>query len=227
MSPSDPPTTPGPFGPPANILGISDEQSKAISSTADFGKTVVEEGSQLARYLGRVLGTTPHDTVGLVIGDPLHFVRTLIAHKYDDLLTGILKRRNVTDTQPVSPSVAIPLIRAAYDEGRPELQELWAALIAAAMDPKRSNRIRLSFIETLRQFDPFDTLVLKRRAEFQGQMIPNARDFLANQLHSSSNDAELSIENLIRLNCVIATAAAKENFVITKYGLGLILACSD
>jgi hypothetical protein len=32
--------------------------------------------------VGRLLGT-PHDTVGLAIGDPLHSVRTAIAGVYD------------------------------------------------------------------------------------------------------------------------------------------------
>src|SRR5271168_3845121 len=108
------------------ILPITDEQAKAIQKVADFGTTVVEQGGDLARYVGRVLGTLPHDTVGLVLGDPIHFVRTIIAAQYDVWLTKILDRRGVTDTQPVSPSVAIPLIRAAYDESRPELQQMWA-----------------------------------------------------------------------------------------------------
>jgi hypothetical protein len=90
----------------------------------------------------------PEDAVGLVLGDPLHFVRTVIARTLDQLISKIFERRGVTDTQPVSPSLAIPLLRAAYDESRPELQQLWADLIAAAMDPKRSGRVRLSFIDS-------------------------------------------------------------------------------
>ena len=107
-----------------------------------------------------VLGTTPEDVVGLVIGDPLHFVRTAIASKYDERITRLHRNRNVTP-EPVSPSLAIPLLRAAYDESRPELQELWAQLIAAAMDPQRANRVRRSFIDTIQSLDPLDALVLK------------------------------------------------------------------
>ena len=111
----------------SNALIVTDAQAKAIELVATFGTTVFTEGSKLVEYAGRVLGTVPHDTVGLVIGDPLRFVRTAIAAKYDILLTKILNDRGVKDTQPVSPSVAIPLLRAAYDESRPELQEMWAA----------------------------------------------------------------------------------------------------
>jgi hypothetical protein len=88
--------------------------------------------------------------VGIVIGEPLHFVRTKIAQKLDERVTKIHRDRNVQEAQPVSPSVAIPLLRAAYDESRPELQDVWARLIAAAMDPKRSDGMRLSFIDAVK-----------------------------------------------------------------------------
>src|SRR5258708_7086372 len=123
---------------------ISGEEAKAVQSLSGFGTTVVTEVSNLARFAGRILGTIPEDAVGLILGDPLHAVRTAIAAKYDEWLDRKLRSRNVSP-QPVSPSLAIPLIRAAYDESRPELQELWAQLIAAAMDPARSSRVRRSF----------------------------------------------------------------------------------
>jgi hypothetical protein len=143
-------------------IGVTDEQAKAVQSIATFGTTVVTESSKLVQYMGRVLGTIPHDAVGLIIGDPLGVVRTAIAAQYDLLLTKIFERRRVKQTQPVSPSLAIPLLRAAYEEGRPDLQALWASLIASAMDPNRSGRVRLSFIDTLKRFDPLDAVVLKK-----------------------------------------------------------------
>ena len=96
-------------------IPATDEQAKAAQKAVDLATTVVQEGGQLARYIGKVLGTTPEDAVGLVIGDPLHFVRTAIASKYDEWITRLLRDRGVTP-EPVSPSLAIPLLRAAYDE---------------------------------------------------------------------------------------------------------------
>jgi Abortive infection alpha len=148
---------------------------------AEFGTTVVAEGGQLARYMGRVLGTAPEDAVGLVLGTPLHFVRTVIARTLDQLVSKIFERRGVTDTQPVSPSLAIPLLRAAYDESRPELQQLWAELTAAAMDPKRSGRVRLSFIDTLKRFDPLDALLLKGCHDRRGSE-PDAIEYFMKSL---------------------------------------------
>src|SRR4051812_15223072 len=97
---------------------ISDEQAKAISSVINFGTTVVTESSNLARYIGRIVGTVPEDVVGLFLGDPLHAVRTLAAEWYDDKVREIHERRNVKRLEAVSLSVAIPLLRGAYDESR-------------------------------------------------------------------------------------------------------------
>lgn len=128
----------------------------------------------------------PEDAVGLVLGDPLHFVRTVIARTLDQLISKIFERRGVTDTQPVSPSLAIPLLRAAYDESRPELQQLWADLIAAAMDPKRSGRVRLSFIDTLKRFDPLDALLLKGcRDRRDSQPEPDAIEYFMKSLNTN------------------------------------------
>lgn len=95
-----------------SLIPVTDSQADAIKASAEFGRTAVEEVGRLARYIGRVLGTVPHDVVGIVIGEPLHFVRTKIAQKLDERVTKIHRDRNVQEAQPVSPSVAIPLLRA-------------------------------------------------------------------------------------------------------------------
>jgi hypothetical protein len=66
-----------------------------------------------------------------------------------------------------------PLLRAAYDESRPELQDLWGKANRGGQDPNRSGGLRLSFINALKQFDPLDALVLKARYEGPGELSPN------------------------------------------------------
>ena len=100
-------------------IPATDEQAKAAQKAVDLATTVVREGGQLARYIGKVLGTTPEDAVGLVIGDPLHFVRTAIASKYDEWITRLHRNRGVTP-EPVSPSLeyrffARPMTRAVLN----------------------------------------------------------------------------------------------------------------
>jgi hypothetical protein len=98
------------------LLPVTDAQARAVEAVAGFGQTAVKEAGQLARYMGWIVGTVPEDIVGFVLGDPLHFVRTRIAQNYDARIRKILRDRNRNTTEPVGPSFAIPLIRAAYDE---------------------------------------------------------------------------------------------------------------
>jgi hypothetical protein len=208
------------------VANLTDEQAKAVQSVSEFGTTALKEGADLTRYVGRILGTAPHDAVGIVIGDPLHFVRTTIASQYDALLDKILKRRGVTETQPVSPSVTPPLIRAAYDEGRPELQELWAALIADAMDPKRAERVRISFIDSLKKMDRLDALVLRLRFDNPSDLSPTALQYIMSRANQTEDEMIISIENLKSLNCVVWLEGLSK-FLLTPYGKALARACTD
>ncbi|MEJ0010612.1 MAG: Abi-alpha family protein [Alphaproteobacteria bacterium] len=124
--------------------------------------------------------------------------------------------------------MAIPLMRAAYDESRPELQEIWARLIAAAMDPQRAPRVRISFIETVKRMDPLDALVLQKLAQQQGNLSPNARDFLAAQLEETQEEIMLSAGNLVDCKCIgwKHNAVNSPDFYISDYGRALIRACS-
>jgi hypothetical protein len=213
----------------SNLTGIPTEHVEATKELATFGTTIVTESGNLARYVGAILGTAPHDAVGIMLGEPLHAVRTLVAGALHMKVQRKLELWGVRETQPVSPSVAIPLIRAAYDESREELQNLWAALIAAAMDPARASRVRLSFIETLRQFDPLDALVLRTYTEIQG--IENNNDNLgelARRVVRADDEVWLSIENLQRLNCFQQIyPVTPRRVLISRYGRALVHAVSD
>lgn len=206
---------------------ITDPQAKAVVAVANFGTTVVTESSNLARYIGRIVGTIPEDAVGLVLGDPLHAIRTLAAQWYDDKVREIHERRNVKRLQAVSLSVAMPLLRGAYDENREALREMWAALLAAAMDPERTGRVRLSFMDALRRFDPLDALILRTRDEITGELSPNSVQFLERRLEVSSDEIVISIQNLTRLDCFMSPTGGLANFVITPFGRGLLRAVSD
>jgi hypothetical protein len=202
----------------AIVASLTDEQAKAVQNGLDLGKTVVKETSALARYMARIVGTVPEDAVGFVLGDPLRAVRTVVAAKLDEWVQEKLRRRNVTDPQPISPSLAIPIMRAAYDETRPELQELWASLIAAAMDPKRRGFVRLRFVATVKELDPLDALALRELGK--AKMEEGFHKAIADQIGVSSQEFALSIENLARLGCI-----APGQTLPSEYGRALLRAC--
>jgi hypothetical protein len=130
----------------------------------------------------------------------------------------------------VSPSLAIPLLRAAYDESRPELQELWAQLIAAAMDPQRANKVRRSFIDTVRRLDPLDALILKELgvAGGGGRRVFDHRtptDFFTQQLKVSADEIYVSAINLHARGCLTTTNSDDLSLQLTAYGRELVRAC--
>ena len=207
------------------LLPASDERTKSMREASAFGTTIVEAGHKLAGYVGRVLGTVPDDAVGLVIGDPLRFVRTVIAAQYDDLLTELLAERGVTEPQPVTPALALPLLRAAYDESRPELQDLWARLLAAAMDPARSASVRQSFIDAISQLDPLDARVLVWMAGYNGPDIVNFADRASKELNASQDEIQISFTNLAKVGCIHHETQRRQHPVLMPFGRKLLSAC--
>ncbi len=164
--------------------------------------------------------------MGLVLGDPLRLVRTVIAAQYDVLLDAILKRRNVSKTEPVSPSVAIPLLQAAYDENRPELQELWAELIATALDPARSKNLRLSFVSSLKQLDPLDALVLRWvNGKGGGAATVTVRNGIMREFDLSSDEVAVSFENLSKAGFLGKVTASES--AMSAFGREFIRVVSD
>jgi Abortive infection alpha len=205
----------------ASLIPVTDAQ-------AELGKAAIEEGGKLGRYVGRILGDVPSDMVQVFIGQHLRFARILIADSYDRRIRAILERRHAR-TEPLSPSVAIPLIQAAYDESRPDLQELWAALIATAMDPARSDRVRLRFIDTLKQFDPLDALVLRelgdRNAVGKASGSTTTRS-LVQTLGRTVDEIRVTVDNLERLRCAYHSNDP-DDFYTTNFGRELLRACAD
>jgi len=57
-------------------------------------------------------------------------------------------------------SVALPILRGAADEDREELVDLWARLLANAMDPKQ-NSVRQWFTDAVKRMDRMDAVVLR------------------------------------------------------------------
>src|SRR6266852_1851280 len=109
-----------------DLIPISDEQAKAVQAAL---KTLRGVGA----FLEKALGSTPADLVGLLGGDWLRVRRAentvRMLHRAEERL----KARGIKDPEPASLTIALPIFRAAADESREQLQDLWARLLAAAM----------------------------------------------------------------------------------------------
>lgn len=139
-----------------NLVASGAISSDSVSAVAHLGQDVLRAVASLAKIFGKV----PEDLVGVIGGDTLHHHRlrnlATLAAKTDAYLQLIDQARR----SEVSLSVAIPLIAAAVDESRRELQDLWAALLAnAQLDD--GVRVRTIYFDILKGMEPIDAKVLE------------------------------------------------------------------
>jgi Abortive infection alpha len=203
------------------------ETARAGGEIAKFGVRALDSLDRLFGYGAEVLGTVPHDLVGVLGGEWLLEVRLRNRDKLRRNTRRILEERGAKEPfEGISPSIAVPLIEAAVDESREELAELWARLLAAAADPTRKGRIRLSFITTLKQMDPLDAKILEALYDHSpggfARHNTNGRDVLSNELAVSHDEVLVSFGNLERLNCLGFGDRSKIDPLISPLGKLLI-----
>jgi hypothetical protein len=200
-----------------SLVPITDEQAKALQEAL---KTL----RGLGDFVEKALGSVPEDLVGLLGGDWLKVRRT-------ENMAGMMRRakerltaRGIKEPQPAALTIALPILRAAADEDRQELQDLWARLLAAAMDPSRRDRVRLELIEVVKKMAPIDASVIQKLSE-SPNYTPNPRDALAGLFALTPDEIELSFANLIALGCIIQTGGIQQ--ALTAKGRVLMSAVRD
>lgn len=188
---------------------ISDEQAKVLQEVAEKAGVALELVEEAGGYVGWVLGTAPTDLLG-VVEDWLVQARirnlARMAHKTEEILSA----RGTTETVHASPSLAVPLLRGAMDESREELADLWARLLANAIDPKLGT-VRYEFIDAVKGMNADEAVVFKHMREKSIMTIhPEKRgppdqpgvinvDGLARNLGMRREASEISVRRLDEL----------------------------
>ena len=105
--------------------------------------------------------------------------------------------------------MATALIAGAQEEGREELMELWARLLANAMDPSM-NSVRHSFIEAVKKMDMRDAVVLQYIYKQNIVVVsietkePSNREFcignVAEAIGLRNDEVEVSLRHLLDLS---------------------------
>jgi Abortive infection alpha len=170
-----------------SLIPISDEQAR-------LGQEALKTLQGVGGFMKDALGTVPQDVVGLLGGDYLKVRRAENLSRMIQKAKKRLEDNHVTEPD-APPSLAIPIMIAAADESRDELQDLWAELLAAAADPKRSRTFRLKFIEIAKRLDPLDPLVLNQLAVAQN-VDPNQPKPISDALGLSNDEVAVSLANL-------------------------------
>lgn len=178
-----------------SLIPISDEQAK-------LGQEALKTLQGLAGFLKETFGTLPQDIVGMLGGDYLKVRRAENLFRTMEKTKKRLEDGHVK--QPDAPPLlALPIMIAAADETRDELQNVWAALSAAAADPESNRFFRLQFIEVAKQLDPMDTIVLHKLNSLTGQVKRAGAYNTLTTPPATSDQTAVSINNLLRLGLFI------------------------
>ena len=212
-------------------IEVVTEGAKAVQEAMKTGRALVEAGSDLARFLGKALGTVPADTVGLLGGDSLHELRLRNLDKISRKTEDILRERGVKKPEPIGPKALLPALEVASEETDETLQDMWANLLANAMDPNNDTSLQRVFIETLKQFEPIDALVLNAAvSNFANKLFGEGAT--ADLISKRSSLAAMSAERLAKLGCFSADSRLegnfnrKMNYLVSNLGTELQRACN-
>jgi hypothetical protein len=173
---------------------LSDEEAKAAQQA-------LQVASATGSWFSDLLGDLPKDLVGL-IADRVKVRRAENVVRLVAAARERLRARGVEKPEEPNPKLLVPLLTAAADEDEAILQDLWARLLAAAMDPHRKGVVRQRFVETVKQLDPIDALVLRAIYENGGAAWNvSGRDVIASRLGCGVEEVVVSFANLDRLGC--------------------------
>ena len=202
--------------------------AKAVEEAAKTGRALVEAGSDLAKFIGKALGTAPEDAVGLLGGDYLHDLRIRNLDKISRKTEEILRDRGVEDPEPIGPKALLPALEAASEETDETLQDMWANLLANAMDPNKDTSLERVFSDTLNKFEPIDALMLQTVLSVTFELAPFTDKQLASILDLRRTQVGVSCARLARLTVLSAEDLPKGRvrYKVAALGTELHLACS-
>jgi hypothetical protein len=180
--------------------------AKAAEATAKATGQALEIAHDTGGYLRQVFGEVPTDLVGVLGGAWLHERHIRIRDALRRRTEQLLRERAVQEVVALSPNIAAALIAGAQEESQEELAELWARLLANAMDPNLQS-VRHSFIEAVKVMDPTDALVLvdlyKRNLSAVSRNTPGTQTTtiydLARAINRRPDDVEASLNHLLSM----------------------------
>lgn len=189
---------------------------EAITESAKAASNAVD----LAREAGRAVSPALGNIYGLLLGDRVGAWRERNQDKLARATKRIFEERNVKEPQAPPESITIPLLEAAQGEPRAEMQELWARLLANAMDPARADDVRPEFVDTLKKLQPIDAFIL-------AEMGKESKGFSDGELIGLSkrrqSAALVSLDHLKGLKC-LQQSPSNGYYSLTSYGHELVAA---
>ncbi len=196
---------------------MSDEEAKAVQEASKAIQAVARTAQQIMRqtgpFVGRVFGPVVENAVG-ILSDRLAYYRLEHFFSLVNKTQDLLERHGVTAPRSVPVPVALPLIEAATIEEDERLHDRWAALLATAMNPARPP-VKRSYVGIFRGLEATDAALLDLLydmtfeaadpvgATTTGGGFSSEVENYAKRLDVPEEEAELSLFNLSRLECVM------------------------
>lgn len=196
------------------------ESAKAIQEVAKTSRKAIEATEKLGLFVSKVTKEPIATMVG-ILSDKLRFMRWERQLRLRDRCLEIIRERKLEGHfNVVSPKLALPIIENASLEENDELQDLWANLLASALDPNFKGAIRTAYINIIKQLEPIDVHVLNIAYQRYKQWhdgrssvsvdavyySPSKRSIPKNsimqQLGISAGTYENAIDNLMAVRCV-------------------------
>lgn len=185
------------------------ESAKAVQETAKATSNAVDLARDAGSFFNRVFGDLVEDGVGIV-ADKVKYYRKVRAIDLAVKTEAILEARGIKeDTKSVPPKIAVPLIENATLEDNDELHDLWATLLANAMDPSSPDEVVATYISILKELRPIDVAILKMAYEEYrirlSDMPLSSVLFSQSYLKPLSKDGDViekALLNLMRLGCI-------------------------
>jgi len=138
-----------------------------------------------------------------------------------------LKQRGITDETQVRALTAkfgVLFLQGASVEDEPSLQDLWAKLLANALDPNfQIQSIRSAFFTIIRELDPNDVKILDlvHKLDLAKKPATDGKSGLTNPMYISEtvkttlglSDEQfaISFQNLVRTGCISANIKINQN----------------
>lgn len=190
---------------------MSEENAKAAQELAKATSKGLDILRDAAPFIERVFGPPVENAVGLV-SDRLQYFRLTQFLSLRERVTNRLNKQGITDTRSVPPYIALPLIEAATITESDDIQELWAGLMANALDPAFKEDIRSAYISIIKDLSPLDARVLQlvndgvnnfAQTWSSGEEYPSFQlSKFVEDVGVDGEELEISLQNLARLRCL-------------------------
>ncbi|MDE5458594.1 DUF4393 domain-containing protein [Bradyrhizobium sp. CSA112] len=193
-----------------------------------YEKAIEETAKTTGKAIDIVQSMSPAiaSAYGFIIGDRINAARERQLDALARKTKKLLHDRNLEEESAVPEQLAIPLLEAAQGETREEIQDLYAALLANAMDANFADDVRPEFISTVKALQPLDAAILKYAA---GRYIDReTRKFSQGKLQDDMKNfrptaIELSIQHIEKLGCIVRN---RGELHLSTYGYEFMVACN-